>query len=125
MKEIILTVQPSGAKKNNLWRLGVPYKDSLDIFKERGVEVIVVLGKFEAKSKTTCGPPLKKGFDFNSKIINSWIIERGFQQYPARKPTKLLFKYNETLKTLTFIKKKCNFYHPNQIIIINSLKSPH
>lgn len=103
--ELILTVQPTGTKEKRAWRLGVSLKDSEEIFRGRGLLIDFMLGKISTQAKTACGPPLKKGFDFNGKVIHEWIIKNNFHLYVEGKPTKLLFQYSEKEQKLIFIKK--------------------
>lgn len=103
--EIILTVQPIGSGK---FRLGIPYYDSKNVFKNRGIILELVLSQtITVLSKTTCGPPLKKGFDIYSREISDWIIYNNFHNYQKRKPTKLRFEFDDinNIKILKFTEK--------------------
>ena len=103
--EIILTVQPIG---NGKFRLGISYNDSQNIFNKREVILELVLSQtIIVLSKTTCGPPLKKGFDIYSKEISDWIIYNHFHNYQKRKPTKLRFEFDDinNIKILKFTEK--------------------
>jgi hypothetical protein len=107
MPTINLTVQSTGQHK---FRLGVNYEDSKQYFKKRGRSVTVNLGIKIAdvvNTKTTCGPPLMKGFDLYSSEIDKWIKNHSFHLYPWREPTKLQFKFSvpNGLIKLDFIKK--------------------
>lgn len=97
-----LTVQPTGYKT---FRLGINYFDSIKTFKsERGAFVSLIISDEVFNLQTTCGPPLKKGFDLYSKELSNWIIANNLHDYPPRKPTKLRFQYNqvEGKHTLTY-----------------------
>jgi len=107
-REIILTVQPT----NGGFRLGINSNDSKSVFDgQRDLPITLVINKNKEqkaiKTKTTCGPPNKKGFDLGGDEINSWIIQNGFDKYVPYSPTKLSFilKRKNDENTLIFIKK--------------------
>ena len=99
-ERLILTVQSTGNKDNKNWRLGVSYVDSCMYFKKRGLLVKIILNEIIVEVKTSCGPPLKKGFDFNGKVISEWITKNKYNIYPARKPTKLIFEFSKKKRRL-------------------------
>lgn len=102
---MILTVQSTG---NGKFRLGINYEDSQTIFQnERGTSVELLIGNIELSLKTTCGPPLKKGFDLYSLELHYWIIQNNFHIYHRGNPTKLEFVHDRSngKHRLTFISK--------------------
>jgi hypothetical protein len=105
MPNLTLTVQPTGA--NNRYRLGVRLADSRDYFHERGVPVTLILNGQNIHTRTTCGHPLPKGFDLYNLLLHHWILEHGYNIYPFRHPTQLLFDFNVVngVRTLTFIEE--------------------
>jgi hypothetical protein len=112
MPLITLTVQPTSGEKKPIglktYRLGISLEDSLELFKEGGIKVNVKLANNNnVPTKTTCGPPLKKGFDLYHANINTWITAKGFQNYKPHHPTKLEFNYAIIIGVivLTFVRK--------------------
>ncbi|WP_177735913.1 hypothetical protein [Flavobacterium inviolabile] len=105
MKNITLSVQPFG---NSKYRLGIKLDDSRTYFVKRHREVILKIEDQTINTKTTCGPPLNKGFDLSETAIHQWIIDNSFHKYIPRKPTKLIFKLdiNNGLITLTYLNKE-------------------
>lgn len=99
---MILTVQSFG---NKSYRLGISLLDSKSIFlSERHISVRLKIQKQIIETKTTCGPPLSKGFDLYSAEISKWIIYNNFHKYKKGKPTKLNFFYAKKVQhVLTFI----------------------
>jgi len=91
---LILTVQSTG--RQGSYRLGITLDDSENIFKERHVKVQLILGKEIIETQTTCGPPLKKGFDLYHFQLNNWIVKNNFHKYPSRKPSKLRFNLKKS-----------------------------
>lgn len=88
---MILTVQSTG---NGSYRLGISLQDSYAVFGgERGAVVRLLIEDQTIETKTTCGPPLNKGFDLYSKSISKWIVKRNFNNYTRGKPIKLEFEY--------------------------------
>lgn len=63
---IILTVQSAGSRN---WHLGINFSDLKTYFKVRKTKVKLIINEFEFQTNTTCGLPLKKGFDLYSKDI--------------------------------------------------------
>jgi hypothetical protein len=98
---MLLTVQPTG---NGKFRLSMGLQDSFQ-FQYRGRQVLIVLNDRQITTKTTCGPPLDKGFDLYHTEINDWIIQNRYQLYPFRNPTKIEFgiQVNQVQIILTFI----------------------
>lgn len=89
---MILTIQSTG---NGSYRLGISLNDSHAVFKgERGAVVHLFTEDQKIETKTTCGPPLNKGFDLYSASISKWIVKRSFNNYTRGKPRKLEFEYN-------------------------------
>lgn len=99
---MILTVQRSG---NKSYRLGISLSDSKSIFlSQRHISVRLKIQTHIIETKTTCGPPLPKGFDLYSSELSKWIIHNKFHKYPKGKPTKLNFFYaKKEQHVLTFI----------------------
>ena len=100
---MILTVQSTG---RNSYRLGINLQDSINTFNsERGASVNLIVGELELQIKTTCGPPLSKGFDLYSKALSIWIVQNNHNGYLPGQPTKLNFDYHmaEDVHTLTFV----------------------
>lgn len=91
---VILTVQSTGT--NNKFRLGINMEDSINIFKNRGKCVFIIIEKDHFCCKTSCGPPPKKSFDLYSKELSDWIIMNRFHIYTYNNPKKLLFNITET-----------------------------
>lgn len=88
---MILTVQSTG---NGSYRLGISLQDSHAVFKgKRGAVVRLLIEDQTIETKTTCGPPLNKGFDLYSQSISQWIVNRNFNNYTRGKPKKLKFEY--------------------------------
>lgn len=99
---MVLTVQSTGNQK---FRLGISLKDSKEIFKKRGVCVNILMPELNIYTKTTCGPPLNKGFDLYKDKLSKWIIENGYNFYEKGNPTRLNFDYKQTdgVHTLKFL----------------------
>jgi hypothetical protein len=100
---MILTVQSTG---NKTFRLGISLYDSKNTFNsERGVSVHIILNEQNIDLRTTCGPPLNKGFDFYDRLLSNWIIANGYHKYLPRQPKKLFFNYETIgeIHTLTFV----------------------
>lgn len=90
---MILKIQPTG---NKTYRLGISLYDSINTFNgERGVYVRLIISEEVFDLYTTCGPPLKKGFDLYCKELSKWIKDNNLQNYPPRKPQKLRFQYSQ------------------------------
>lgn len=108
MANIILTVQPSEKvteKCKVKYRLGVSYPDSVNIFKVRKLKVIFIFENIEIVTRTTCGPPLKKGFDLSHNDLDAWIKKNKFCDYEKGKPKKLVFQIIE-IQNNEYIKLK-------------------
>jgi len=106
MKKIILTVQSTGKKK---FRLGINLSDSKNYFVTRKTIVILKLSKdLIIETKTTCGPPLNKGFDLYHADLDKWIKDNDFISKVYGKPIKLEFSFEKIngVIELTFLKKK-------------------
>ena len=109
METIILTVQACEKvteKCKVKYRLGISRSDSLNIFKVRGIKVILIIEGVEIVTKTLCGPPLKKGFDLYHTTLDQWIKDKKFCDYMKGKPTKLSFQILENNIEGTYIKLK-------------------
>lgn len=100
MAILILTVQSTG---NNSYRLGINLHDSKKYFEKRRRKVSLIIEGVIIDTLTTCGPPLKKGFDLYSQKISQWIVDKSFNIYPSGKPTKLEFELRGDNNTLTLI----------------------
>lgn len=107
--EIILTVQSCGKITKKKYRLGIGYNDSRLIFKKRKLKVMLEIEKEIIETSTTCGHPLKKGFDLYHFILDRWIKDNSFSDYIKGSPTKLIFQIVEivedTIVKLKFKKK--------------------
>ncbi|MDI9338702.1 MAG: hypothetical protein QM539_09800 [Alphaproteobacteria bacterium] len=92
--ELILKVQKSFKK----FRLEFSKEDSNVFIKQRGLEIKLQLNNtFSFQVKTSCGPPNNKGYDLSNSLIDAWILENNFHQYPKGKPTKLIFILDDSL----------------------------
>jgi len=88
---MILTVQTA---VRGTYRLGISLYDSVNIFNEvRGANVNLIIEGQNYNLRTTCGPPLRQGFDLYSKMLSNWIINNGYNNYAFKNPTKLNFDY--------------------------------
>lgn len=99
--KIILTVQPCGKvveKCEGKYRLGVNSNDSTSIFKMRHFKIYIEIDGEVIETKTTCGPPNKKGFDIYNIKLNNWIKDQSFCNYERGKPTKLSFQIIELIE---------------------------
>lgn len=113
MKQLILTIQACEKvteKCKVKYRLGISFQDSIEIFKVRKLRVILIFEDIEIVTKTTCGPPLKKGFDLYHQDLDAWIKKNNYCNYAKGKPTKLLFQILENIQgeyiKLKFIERK-------------------
>ena len=100
---MILTVQSTG---RGTYRLGISLYDSRNDFNGiRGANVNLIIKGQNYNLRTTCGPPLNKGFDLYSRALSDWITNNGHDIYVNRNPTKLNFDYALNGKThvLTFL----------------------
>ena len=101
MKSILLTVQSNGSGG---WRLGLNKNDSIKYFSHLETIQFVLTDELILFCNAVCGTSQKKAFDFNNVKLSKWIIENSFQDYPNRKPTKLIFILNvaKSRKVLIF-----------------------
>lgn len=100
---MILTVQSTG---RGTYRLGISLHDSVNIFNEvRRANVNLIIEGQNYNLRTTCGPPLNKGFDLYSRALSDWITNNGHDIYEYRIPTKLNFDHilNRNTHVLTFV----------------------
>lgn len=100
---MILTVQATG---RGTYRLGISLYDSRNDFNGiRGANVNLIIEGQNYNLRTTCGPPLNKGFDLYKRTLSEWINFRGYNSYAERNPTKLNFNYilNGETHILTFV----------------------
>ena len=77
---MILTVQPARKKSDGIFRLGFGHEDSKQYFKRGQTIELVLAPDIRIPVNIACGPPKKKGFDINSKILCNWIKKRGFDK---------------------------------------------
>lgn len=110
MKQLTLTVQSCEKVKEKCkgkYRLGASYSDSINIFQVRNLKVVLIFENIEIITKTSCGLPLKKGFDLYHKDLDGWIKKNDFCNYEKGKPKKLVFHIIE-IKNNEYIKLKYN-----------------
>lgn len=101
---MILTIQSTG---HGTYRLGISLYDSINTFLGlRGTTVNLIINELNLTLRTTCGPPLNKGFDLYSLEISNWIVNNNLNNYARRHPKKLDFEYQlvDAIHTLTFIR---------------------
>lgn len=107
MYKIILTIQYQGTKSNKKWRLGIPVKESREIFKKRGVPLKVKMPSVDiVQTRTKCGcidfakncNRRKKGYDLYESQIHNWIESSGYIN-----PNKITFKWDQKKRILTFV----------------------
>lgn len=98
--KIILSVQPT----SQYFRLGLSKSDSKKYFSHLESVKFVLSDSKELLCNVACGTSKKKAFDFNSSELSKWIVDNGFHYYPKRKPTKLVFDFdNKKRKTLKYV----------------------
>lgn len=99
MKSIKLTVQPSGNRMNNKYRLGMSMADSWAF--EKPLRIKLILTDSEIIVNLACGIPPRKAFDLNKRELSEWLVENGFNKYEGGSPPKLIFKIIQA-EILTF-----------------------
>lgn len=99
------TVQPSRNKKFGVFRLGLD-RSLTKLVSKHQLIYLKLSSSILLQVKIVCGPPNKKAYDVNNKNLSDWIKEKGFNDYPHGKPTKLDFQLDKANWTFTFLGEK-------------------